>query len=418
MNVYLLVPGTGNFFCGTCLRDYALARALRASGHSVKIVEMYLEHKVEGGESSDSPLFFGGINSYMQQRVPLFRHTPRAVDALFDAKPLIRFAATKTGMTDAHFLASMTISMLQGEAGNQFKELNRMVDWLALQSDRPDVVVLSNAMLSGVARKIKRELGCKVVCTLQGEDAFIEGLGSHAPEVWNLLNLNAEHIDHFVSVSKYYAEKMKNAMRLADEKVAVVYNGIEWDGFSPADELPTPPTIGFLSRMCPSKGLEELVNAYIKLRGTFGDLRLHVAGSQVNEDVAFVEKLKRTLANAGVENEVQWSPNLTRTEKQEFLRSISVLCTPARYDEAFGLYILEAWGSGVPVVLPNRGAVPELLRVIDGGIACDNLVDGLTRGLQELVDLRERVLVQQQQVTELFSADAMADRFLEVISAT
>ena len=265
MNIYLLVPGTGNFFCGTCLRDYMLARALRAKGHTVKVVEMYLKHKVEGAEACDSPLFFGGINCYIQQKAPLFRKTPRLLDAVFDSGPMLRFAATKTGMTDAHELAALTLSMLQGEAGNQFKELNRMVGWLRAQADKPDVVVLSNAMLSGVARKIRRELSCKVVCTLQGEDSFIESLGGYTSDVWSALHSNAEHIDQFVAVSQFYAGKMRAAMRVPASKVAVVYNGIELEGFHPAEQPPAVPTIGFLSRMCPPKGLADLVEAFIAL---------------------------------------------------------------------------------------------------------------------------------------------------------
>ena len=417
MNFYFLVPGTGNFFCGTCLRDYALARALRAKGHTVKIVEMYLEHKVEGGEASDSPLFFGGINCYIQQKAPLFRKTPRLIDAVFDTKPMIRFAATKTGMTDAHELAALTLSMLHGEAGNQFKELNRMVDWLKNQTDKPDVVVLSNAMLSGVARKIRKELDCRVWCTLQGEDAFVESLGEYTDQVWAMLQANAEHIDLFVPVSEYYAQKMSAAMRLSPEKVSVVYNGIETEGYAPADHAPKVPTIGFLSRMCPPKGLEQLIEAFCELKQEEEacDWRLHIAGSQVNEDLAFVKKMKERIDQAGWGNDVAWFPNISKEGKQDFLRGLSLLCTPSRYDEAFGLYILEAWASGVPVVLPARGAIPELIELAGGGVACDDLRAGLSQAMADRDALKLMGRRGLRAVEERFTSKHMAASFLELV---
>ena len=42
MRITLLTPGTGSYFCGSCLRDDALARELRAQGHAVRMVPLYL----------------------------------------------------------------------------------------------------------------------------------------------------------------------------------------------------------------------------------------------------------------------------------------------------------------------------------------------------------------------------------------
>jgi glycosyltransferase involved in cell wall biosynthesis len=67
---------------------------------------------------------------------------------------------------------------------------------------------------------------------------------------------------------------------------------------------------------------------------------------------------------------VEIRPNLPAAEKRAFLQTLSVLSVPATYGEAFGLYVLEALASGVPVVQPRHGAFPELVEATGGGVLC------------------------------------------------
>jgi glycosyltransferase involved in cell wall biosynthesis len=135
----------------------------------------------------------------------------------------------------------------------------------------------------------------------------------------------------------------------------------------------------------------------------------------VNEDVAYVRRLEQRLVDAGVADDVRWLPNISKGEKQAFLRGLSFLCTPSRYNEAFGLYVLEAWASGVPVVLPARGAAPELMQVHGGGMIYDELVDGLRQALTALPELWEKAQRARSTVQERFTSDAMAAQFLKVL---
>ena len=116
MRIILLTPGTGSFYCGTCMRDNALALALRSQGHDALMVPLYLPPTLDEASSAENaPLFYGGINVYLQQKAGLFRKTPRWVDRLFDAPALLQGAARRAGMTQAHELGDLTLSMLRGE---------------------------------------------------------------------------------------------------------------------------------------------------------------------------------------------------------------------------------------------------------------------------------------------------------------
>ncbi|MGF2075931.1 hypothetical protein, partial [Enterococcus casseliflavus] len=75
-------------------------------------------------------------------------------------------------MTTPDQLGDLTLSTLRGEDGNQAKELDRLVEWLA-SDGKAEVICLSNALLIGLARRIRKETGAAVVCTLQGEDYFL-----------------------------------------------------------------------------------------------------------------------------------------------------------------------------------------------------------------------------------------------------
>jgi glycosyltransferase involved in cell wall biosynthesis len=419
MRIVHLTAGTGSFFCGTCLRDHALVKALRRLGHDALIVPLYLPLVLDdSGGHEESPLFFGGINVYLQQKSAFFRHTPRWLDDLLDSPALLRQAGRRAGMTNPRELGEMTFSMIEGERGRQAKELNKLVAWLIEQ--KPDVVCLSNSLLIGIARRVREELRVPIICSLQGEDAFLDTLSEPFRErCWQLVRERAADVDRFVAPSRYYGALMQERLRLAREKIVVVYNGINLEGFAPAGTLPKFPTVGFLARMCAEKGLDTLVEAFISLAPRVPDARLKIGGSKTDADHAFVNELTDRLEQAGIANAVRFLPNLTHAEKQQFLRGLTVLSVPTRGGEAFGLFVIESLASGVPVAQPNNGAFPELIELTGGGVLyaegdADSLADSLERLLLDPAQAAELGRGGRQAVNARFTSDAMARNFDEL----
>jgi glycosyltransferase involved in cell wall biosynthesis len=388
MRILQLTAGTGSFYCGTCMRDNALVVELRRQGRDAMLAPLYLPLVLdESSAGADAPLFYGGVNVYLQEKVPLFRRTPRWLDRLFDAPALLWLAGSKAGATDPRDLGGLTISTLRGEEGRQAKELERLITWL--DAVRPDVVHLSNALLVGLARRIRRKIGAAVVCSLQGEDTFLDALPPGEGEAaWQLLRERAADVDAFIAVSRYYADVMRARLRLGPDRVQVVQNGIQLDGYQPADKPPPTPTLGYLARLCPVKGLRTLVDAYLILqeRNRTPRLRLHVAGTMTAADKPFVEEMRARLDAAGVGQDVRFLPNLSREEKIAFLQGLSVFSVPATYGESFGLYVIEALAAGVPVVQPNHAAFPEILEATGGGLLCAPDDPGaLAEGIEQLL---------------------------------
>ncbi len=426
MKITFLTPGTGSYYCGACMRDNALANALIEAGHEAELLPMYLplmlDEESEGLES-DSPVFFGGINIFLQQKFSLFRHSPEWMDRLLNRPGLLRSAARRSHMTSAHTHGAMTFEMLQLDGAVFEKELGKLYSWIN-DHGRPDVLCLSTALQSGFAREIKKQWDIPVVCYFQGEDSFLDSLPDEYRErCWNLMAERCRDADLLIAPSQFYGRLMEDRLGLDAGSINIQYNGINLEGFLPRKQV-SAPAIGYLARMCAVKGLPLLVDAFIDLRTRLGetDCVLKVAGAMTPGDVELVDSLKAKLADAGLADAVEWRPNLSREEKQAFFSELTLFSVPVGYDEAFGLYVVEAMAASVPVVQPNRSAFPELIDSTGGGICVD--MDGpesLANAWKELLDNPERINELGERgrlgAASGYSRESMRDSFISVMES-
>ncbi len=424
MTLVLLTPGTGTFYCGSCIRDDGLARGLARAGRDVWMVPLYLPQVTEVESAvGDAPICFGGINVYLQQHAALFRHTPAWFDRVLDRPWLLRAAASFSDMTNTAAHGALTVSMLRGEEGNQRKALDQLLDVLADHHPRPTAVCLSNALLVGLARRLREALRVPVVVTLQGEDAFLDSLAEpDRSAAWEEMSRRIREVDALVAVSHYYGDTLHRRLGFDRSKLHVIHNGIDVDGFAPATSEPSPPVIGYLARLTEAKGLALLAEAFIDLKSRveLANLRLHVGGSIAPGDDAYLESVRTRLSRAGVIADVEIRTNLSLAEKQEFLRTMSVLSVPATYGESFGLYLLEAWASGVPVVQPPLASFPELVAATGGGLLTESaepsaLAASLARLLADPAERRRLGEAGRRAVLDRFTLDRMTREFLALV---
>lgn len=423
MKVALVLPGSGDaFYCENCVRDAAVARALAARGHDVAIVPMYLPLFSDGAEAAgDAPIFFGGVNAWLQQNVALFRRTPRAVDRLLDAPWVLRLAARRAGSTRAGTLGPMTLSMLRGERGNQSKEVGRLAAHLAAQ--RPDVVHLSNALLLGLSGPLRERTGAAVACTLQDEAPWMDALGDpYGPLCWEEARRAARETDAFVATSRFYAASMGARLGLEPGRVRVVPPGIDASPYVVAPAPPDPPAVGFMARLCARTGLDLLASAFAALKASHPALRLLVTGGSTADDAPFLRGVRSRLSAAGLAGDAEFLPRFDRESRVRFLSRLSVLSVPGTEETAFGLYLLEAMASGVPVVQPRAGAFPEIVEAAGCGLlvppgdvdALAGAIDGL---LRDPARARAMGRAGREAVLGRFSLEGMAEGLSEVYEA-
>ncbi|HEX8283453.1 MAG TPA: glycosyltransferase family 4 protein [Pyrinomonadaceae bacterium] len=423
MRILYITAGAAQMYCGSCLRDNALATELLARGHDVVLVPLYTPTLTDEPNVSRGRVFFGGISVYLEQHSAVFRRTPRLLDRLWDSKLALRLASRSSIQTSPRMLGEMTVSMLKGEDGNQRKELEKLIDWL--KTEPPfDVLCLPYTLLIGLAGPLREALGRPVCCTLQGEDLFLEGLPEpYRSDSLRLIRENVPHVERFLAVSEYYEEFMPGYLGIPREKMRLVPLGINLQGYerrAPREEGGAF-TVGYFARVAPEKGLHLLADAYVKMRERLkaGEARLEVAGYLGDEHKGYLAGVERRMREAGLGAEFNYRGALDREGKIEFLRGLDVLSVPATYDEPKGIFLLEAMACGVPVVQPRRGAFTEVVERTRGGLLVEPddakaLAEGLLRVRDDAALASGLSADGYEGVRRHYTVARMADRALEV----
>jgi len=374
MKIIYLAAGAAGMYCGTCLHDNTLAAALLSAGTDLLLVPTYTPIRTDEADVSQPRVLFGGINVYLQQLSRVFQYTPRWFDRMFDSPLLLNALAKMNFSVDAAKLGGLTVSMLEGEQGRQRKEVAKMVDWLA-RDVRPDLVHLSNSMLTGMAREIGRRLDVPVVCSLSGEDIFLEKLSApHYHRARDVLRERARDVTAFVALNRYFADYMTDYLDIERERVHVIPHGLNLAGHGSRRGSPGEPfTIGYLARICYDKGLHQLAEAFKLLKDEPGlpPVRLRVAGYLGSGDRKYFDEVRAKIRGWNLDADFEYLGELDRAQKVEFLQSLDVMSVPTVYRESKGLSILEALANAVPVVLPAHGAFPELIEDTGGGLLCE-----------------------------------------------
>jgi len=359
-------------YCGSCARDNALARELLARGHDVTLIPVYTPTRTDEPNVSQSRVLFGGISVYLQQYARLFRGLPRFMDRFWDSPGVIGAFAGRMVSNDPKMLGELTISMLDGESGVLRREFQKLLDWVRSEP-LPDVINLPNSLLISLAKVLRREFNRPVVCTLQGEELFIEGLVEpYHKQALERIRSQIDHVDHFIAVSEYCAKFMSEYLRIPKSKISVVPLGISIEGY---EQKPSRPgnrefRVGYFARIAPEKGLHVLAEAYVRFRrrSDVSNAKLDAAGYVSPAHVRYLDGVKRLLGRAGLEQEFTYHGVVDREGKLAFLKSLDVLSVPATYDEPKGMFLLEAMAAGVPLVQPRRGAFVEILEKTGSGL--------------------------------------------------
>jgi len=375
-------------YCGACARDLSLVLGLRARSHDVCVVPLYTPLRADGDDPVPiEPVFLGGINLYLQQRSRLFRHIPARLDRFLGNTSLLRFVSRFAINTRASELGEMAVAMLHGADGPFRKEYERVLDHLERQAS-PDVIVITNTMLLGLAPELKQRLPAPIICQVQGEDGFVGAMPDpHRSQAEQLIQDNARLVSLFVAPSHGYAIAMARYLAVPEADMRVVRTGVRADAYGGSGPRHREPfTIGYLSGIAEGKGLDLLVEAWRALAARTGrDVRLRVAGRVL--DRAYWRKIARSVEEGGLAKGFEYAGEVGFDDKVRFLQRCSAFCVPSRYAEVRGLAVMEAMAAGVPVVVPEAGGYPEMLSLTGGGLLFrSGDVDELATRLAHLID--------------------------------
>ncbi len=420
MKVAYVIPGSGlKFYCQNCFRDNALIQSIASLGHDVVKVPMYLPSDLDSdGNIAHTPVFYGAINVYLKEKLPLYRHAPEWMESIFDSPALLGLASKKSSSTRPTGLEELTLSMLLGEKGHMASELDHLIQYLKKEV-APDVVHLSNALLLGLVHRIKNDLGAGVVCSLQDENEWVDLMDEHyQQQVWDLMAEKAADVDLFVTTSRFYSEKSQKQLKLPADRIRVVYGGMDLDRYEISTLPFNPPVIGYLCRMSEYFGLGILVDAFLKLKKDrqFKDLKLHLTGGYTSDDKSFVNGMLKKIAEDGFTNDVIVFSEFCKESRIKFLKSLTLLSVPVPTGESFGAYQIEALAAGVPIVQPNVGCYPEIVEATQGGVLYEpNTGEKLADAIASLLSDQEKVRKLGEQGREVVLAQFTMDQMVKKI---
>ena len=430
------------------MHDNTLARALLAQGHDVQLIPLYTPIRTDEENVSADRIFYGGINMYLQQKLRFFRALPKWLDRWLDQPWLINWASGRSVKIDPTQVADLALSILRGSEGFQRKEVERLADWLTGEL-KPDVIIFSNILTAGCIPEIERRMRVPVVVTLQGDDIFLRGLPEpHRTEALKQIGRLAHSINGFIANSRYYADAMADYLRLDRAKIAIVPLGIDTRDFETSADRGSriaepdasgsssalrashsalnsrPPTIGYLARLAPEKGVDLLADAFVRLRQMPGmqSARLRIAGWLGGQNRAYVDDVFNRLRRSGLAEAFEYVGEVDRKGKLDFLASLDVLSVPTTYQEPKGLFVLEALAAGVPVVQPDHGAFPEMLAATEGGLLhrpedAQHLAERLHEVLTNARLRQQLAQTGRARVHATCNAATMAARTVEVLRA-
>ncbi|MFO0938754.1 MAG: glycosyltransferase family 4 protein [Gemmataceae bacterium] len=441
MKIAYITAGAAGMFCGSCMRDNTLVAAMHRLGHDALLVPTYTPVTLDEPDQSGRRVFLGGVNVYLQEKSWLFRHTPRWFDWLLDRPWLLRWASRFASQSKYEDLGGLTISMLKGHEGHQRKEVDLLVDFLKSEV-KPDVVVLTNVLLSGIIPALKVSLNVPIVATLQGDDLFLDALRpADRQACLELIRHNTSSVSGLIATSHFYADHMAGYLGIDRRRITVIPAGIDLKGHGTANPATTGTTtratnvvtIGFFARIAPEKGFHHFIDSYIEWRTrpanavrslspNAPNVKLKASGWFGEQHRNYFNGQLEKLRQVGLAHDFEYVPSPDHASKVKFLQSLDLLCVPSTYKEPKGLFVLEAWANGVPVVLPDHGCFSELVQSTGGGLLVPhgNLA-AMADAWNELIHNpdRRRSLGEagRSAVRERYSAEAMAKTTLDYLGS-
>ncbi len=199
-----------------------------------------------------------------------------------------------------------------------------------------------------------------------------------------LVHDHARRADQIVVSSQYTAREVVRQLGVPADRVTVCAPGAPaWarDVARQRASADLGSTILFVGTVDARKNVSGLLDAYAALRSRRGDVPpLVITGRVAMPATQLVDRVKRP----PFDDTVQFRGYVRDEERPALYRHARMLVLPS-FEEGFGLPVLEAMASGVPVVVSDRGSLPEVAGAAATPVPPDD-IEGLATEMEYLLD--------------------------------
>jgi len=202
---------------------------------------------------------------------------------------------------------------------------------------------------------------------------------------------------------------------VAAEKLAVIYNAVDFWEKLPVYQEPPRPVLVFSGRLVPWKGLAMILKVVAKLKSRWPGLRLEVLGD--GPERASLEELAK---NLGLESNVNWRGQVSEAATHQVFARSTLFVLNTNY-EGLPFSVLNAMQVGVPVLTTPVGGNPEVVEHgVSGWLAPFNNEAAWQAALEQLLgdsSLRAKLAQGGRQTLAKFQWQRMVDQTLAVIES-
>lgn len=219
-----------------------------------------------------------------------------------------------------------------------------------------------------------------------------------------------KNADKIICVTKHEAESLKKIFPSSFKKILLIPNGVDYERFANSEPIYEEKGFNILytGRISEEKNLETLFFAYKEVQEKIDDVKLTIIGE--GHYLFTLKKLEKKLGIKGV----NWLGNVSQEDISRYYKTSKLFILPSK-KEVFGISLLEAMASGIPVITANRSEIKdviknnitgltfnkgdyhELAQIILGLVEDEKLRDSISKNAQELVkkNFDWKILIQE-----------------------
>ncbi len=248
-------------------------------------------------------------------------------------------------------------------------------------------------------------------------------IGSHRKFLENNMPKFIKKADKISCVSQFTKNDVQALFPAVENKLSIAYNGVR-NLFDPVTEeskfqIREKVTEGkkyviYVGSIHPRKNIAKLIHAFLRMNASIDKpMMLVLAGRMAWKS----DEIKKTLNQKEVMEHVLHLEGLNDKEVSQLIAGAEALCYISLW-EGFGVPVLEAMASGVPVVTSGESAMEEICA--HAAYYCDPYnVDSIQEALLSIVgdqETRKKYIVEGFKRASLFNWDETADSIYRLLT--
>ncbi len=280
-----------------------------------------------------------------------------------------------------------------------------------------DIILIENR--PGYVLKLRSSENCKLV--IHQENDYLNSDIFRCQEIY-------QRTSFIINTSDYITKRVKTINK-DDKKCITILNGIDIEHFFQAKPMDRQILgfkkedfiIAFSGRLTPEKGILQLIQA-IKQLGNEKNIKLLIIGASAygkdKKPTDFILQLEQE--SLPIKSKIQFTGYVDYELIPSYIKIADIAVIPSMWEEPFGLTVVEAMASGLPLITTNSGGIPEICEDNAIIVERDNIVHNLANSILDLYhhpDKRECLSRAAIERSKYFNKERYAKDFFDALES-